>query len=794
MKSIFLSTFFLTLSLHLFAQPQSQIIRGMITDKITEQPLAGATISVEGTAQVAQADEKGRFFISNVPVGRIRVTISFSGYQSATIPEILVTSGKEVVLDIALEQQVAILSEVQISSSKVKKGNVSNEFAGNSARSFNIEEVTRYAGGRNDPSKLVSNFAGVISNNDSRNDIVVRGNSPAGVLWRIEGLPAPSPNHYATLGTTGGPISALNTNALKTSDFYSGAFPAEYGNATAAVFDISFRAGNTNKHERTLQVNLFSGLEVMLEGPLNKKKNGASYLAGYRYSFVQIGQSLGLDVGTAAVPKYQDWVYHIQLAPSKAGKFSFFGMGGKSNIDFIGQEIDTTDFYSRKDQDSYFSNRLLMFGAKHSIDLGKKTYWRTVVSYSNTKSDFETYQYALPVPPYGTAWKVTDVLDQQDVIRFSSLLNSKTSVKFSWRAGLTGESFGLDTRVTDRQGQNSTAPFNLVRDFDDRFLLLQLFGQFRYKPSSKLTLIGGVHGMNFSFNQSSIIEPRASVQYQANPKNSFSISYGLHGQLQPLPVYLYEKSDGFNTDRSNRSLGFSRAHHLVLGYENRFATDWRLKAEWYYQSLFDIPVEKTASGFSMINAGSDFTFPEKAGLVNNGKGRNTGIELSIEKFLSHGFYLLSTGSVFRSKYKGSDGIERNSSYNYGYAANLLAGKEWKTGHEKRNAFTLDIRLSMIGGRYATPIDITASLAAGKEVLDESNYNATKLSGYLRADTKFGFRLNSRKRKMSQTIYLDLQNVTNRENIFLRRFNPVYGTVGNVNQIGFFPDILYRIQF
>lgn len=207
---------------------------------------------------------------------------------------------------------------------------------------------------------------------------------------------------------------------------------------------------------------------------------------------MQIGQSLGLDVGTAAVPKYQDWVYHIQLAPSKAGKFSFFGMGGKSNIDFIGQEIDTTDFYSRKDQDSYFSNRLLMFGAKHSIDLGKKTYWRTVVSYSNTKSDFETYQYALPVPPYGTAWKVTDVLDQQDVIRFSSLLNSKTSVKFSWRAGLTGESFGLDTRVTDRQGQNSTAPFNLVRDFDDRFLLLQLFGQFRYKPSSKLTLIGGV--------------------------------------------------------------------------------------------------------------------------------------------------------------------------------------------------------------------------------------------------------------------------------------------------------------
>jgi hypothetical protein len=159
-------------------------------------------------------------------------------------------------------------------------------------------------------------------------------------------LPSPSPNHFNTLGTTGGPISALNTNALKTSDFYTGAFPAEYGNATAAVFDINLRTGNTEKHERTLQLNLFSGLEAMLEGPLGKKGNGASYLVGYRYSFAQIGQSFGLNVGTKAVPKYQDWVYNIQFGKSKAGKFSLFGMGGFSSIDFIGKDIDTTDFYS----------------------------------------------------------------------------------------------------------------------------------------------------------------------------------------------------------------------------------------------------------------------------------------------------------------------------------------------------------------------------------------------------------------------------------------------------------------
>lgn len=776
------------------SQSLTQTIRGTVIDKISEQQLAGATVSLEGLAVSVVTGADGEFVIKNVPVGRIKLIVTFSGYQAASIPELLVTTGKEVVLDIALEQNISSLNEVIIKTNKTKKGNVGNEFAGSSARSFNIEEVNRYAGGRNDPSKLVSNFAGVISNNDSRNDIVVRGNSPAGVLWRIEGLPSPNPNHFATLGTTGGPVSALNTNALKTSDFYSGAFPAEYGNATAAVFDIQFRNGNTEKHERTLQVNLFSGLEAMLEGPLNKKKNGGSYLLGYRYSFVQIGQSLGLDVGTEAVPKYQDWVYNIQLGKTKAGRLSFFGMGANNKIDFIGKDIDTSDFYSRKDQDTYFKNHLYLLGAKHTLDIGKKSFLRTLISYSNTSSDLNGYQYELPVPPYDNRWLVTDVDDQQTVLRFSTFINTKSSSKFSWRSGVTGENFGLKTMVKDRVGKPEAAPFDMLRNFDDQFMLWQYFGQLRYKPTNKLTATAGLHGMSFSFNSTHMISPRAALTYQWNAKNTISLSYGLHGQLQPLPVYLFEKQSNGIIDRSNRDLEFSKAHHFVLGYENRFAPEWRIKAEAYYQDLFDIPVEQSSSGFSMINAGSDFTFPEKAGLRNNGKGSNLGLELTIEKFVSKGYYLLATGSLFDSKYEGSDGIERNTTYNYGYAVNILSGREWKIGRSKRNALTADFRLSTIGGRYTTPVDLAASIVAGKEILDETRYNSEQLSSYLRLDTKFGFRLNSKKRKLSQTFYLDLQNVTNRENIFLRRYNPVYATTGNVNQIGFFPDLLYRIQF
>ncbi len=781
-------------SLVALSQNITQIIKGTITDKISEKPLVGATIVVSNSKRLsAISNNFGQFAISNVATGRATIAVSIIGYKTAVIPEVLVTAGKEVVMDIALEQEITTLADVTVSSSHVKKGNASNEFAGASSRSFSMEEVTRFAGGRNDPSKLVSSFAGVISNSDSRNDIVVRGNSPAGVLWRLEGVPTPSPNHFATSGTTGGPVSALNTNALKTSDFYTGAFPAEYGNANAAVFDIQLRTGNTEKHEKTFQVNLFSGLEAMIEGPLGNKRNGASYMVGYRYSFVQIGQSLGLKVGTSAVPKYQDWVYNIQFAKGKAGKLNLFGMGGISSIDFLGKDTDTTDFYARQDQDVNVKSNFMVVGAKHTIDIGKKSYIRSVVSYATTKSDVDQYQYQIPLD-YKISWLDFQSNTQSHTLRFSTFLNTKFNAKFSWRSGLLIEAYYAKSKVISREGQPSTAAFDVQQDYDGNSTLLQAYSQVRYKPTNAITFTGGLHSMYYTLNKTSSIEPRAGITYQINNRNTLLFNYGLHSQSQPLPVYLYQQNNNGIIDKSNQNLNFTKAHHFVLGYEKRMNNDWQIKVETYYQYLFDVPVEQAKTGFSMLNAGADFTFPNKAGLVNNGSGKNYGVELTMEKVLSKGLYILTTGSIFKSTYKGSDGIERNTTFNYGYAANILAGKEWKIGKAQKNAFTFDVKLTTLGGRYETPVDLPASIAANKEVLDETKYNSEQLKGYFRLDTKFGFRINSSKRKMSQTFYLDLQNVTNQKNIFLRRYNPERQKIGEVNQIGFFPDILYRIQF
>jgi hypothetical protein len=791
-----LTSLFLALLPTLAALAQNtQVIRGVVTDKTSEKPLPGVTVLLAGTNIGAVTDESGRYILAAVPLGRQRLAFGSAGYHGISIPEVLVTSGKEVVLDVALEQRLVELKTFTITAAVAKKGSATNEFSAGSARSFNPDEITRYAGGRNDPSKLVSNYAGVVANSDARNDIVVRGNSPTGVLWRIEGSPAPSPNHFATLGTTGGPVSALNTNMLKTSDFLTGAFPAEYGDALAAVFDINFRSGNSSKHEETIQVNAFSGFEATVEGPLNDKNNGAAYLASYRYGVAQIATAVGINIGTQATPYYQDWAFNLTTGNGAAGKFSFFGMGGLSHIALIGSKVDSTDFYGQADEDSYDKSNFTYVGINHTLDIDSRTYLRTVVTYAHTLDDYTQYRYPDPVPPYQNRWLNYTSDNETNSVRFSSYLNRKVNSRFSYRIGAAGEDLGLNIQVLDKTARPATAPFDTVSNYRGTPFLLQYFGQFKYRFTERLSVIGGLHGTWFDLNNASALEPRLSFTYQLPASQSLSLSYGMHSQLQPLPIYFqtFDETDNIR-DSSNRRLGLTRAQHLVLGYEWRFLPDWRLKAEGYYQYLYDVPVQSYPSGFSMLNAGADFGFPDKVGLVNKGTGTNKGVELTLERFLSHGYYVLFTTSLFDSKYKGSDGIQRNTAFNYKYVFNILAGREWRMGSSGADAFTFDLRLSTIGGRYATPVNVAASLAAGYEIDDTLHYNSERLSDYFRLDTKFGYRTNSKKRKFSQTFYLDLQNVTNRKNIFLLQYDQAKGNVVPVYQIRFFPDILYRVEF
>ncbi|MCF8448213.1 MAG: TonB-dependent receptor [Bacteroidia bacterium] len=766
-----------------FAQKNTQNIRGIVSDKLSQTPLIGAVLQIGSIQKGTTTDTLGKYTLSNIPPDRYEIKISYIGYKSITIPNVVVTSGKEVILDIAMEEAFSQMAEVVVKASN--KGGTINKLASVSARTFSMEEVNRYAGGRSDPARLVANFAGVSAPDDSRNDIVIRGNSPVGVLWRIDGMNVTNPNHFASVGTTGGAVSALNTNLLKSSDFFTSAFPAEYGNATAGVFDLGFRNGNNKKRETTVQVGVITGLEATTEGPFSKKSE-ASYLVGYRYALAGVAQTLGVNIGTTATPSYQDLSFKINSGETKLGKFSMFGILATSTIEIGGG--NSNSLYSNGNQVD-FGSKIGIVGVNHLKQINKKSYISSTIgiNYSSTNQT-----------GYGQDKTLDSVFIKEinNVAKtgynISSTYNSKINSRLFFKAGIQDEIIGLDLYYKTKN--RIIEDYNQIWDYNSTTNLGQAYAHLKYSITENLTMNAGIHSQHFFLNNSTSVEPRLGLIYNATNNSSFNFGYGLHSQMQPINVYFLQSKDANgNIVYNNENLDFTKSHHFVLGYNIQPFNDWRIKTEVYYQSIYNVPVNTYSSSFSMLNTGSTFKTELQDSLTNSGTGKNYGIELTIEKFFSKGYYGLFTSSVYSSKYKGSDGVERNTAFNGRYVFNFLAGKEWKIGSGKRNKFSTDLKFTNAGGRAYTPIDLTASNATGREQLSTNAYS-DYYENYYRLDIKAGYTLNSGSRKISHTFSLDLQNVTNHKNVFSQSYNGESQSLNTTYQLGFFPNFIYKLQF
>lgn len=783
MKIPFVIVFLFLITICL-AQNNTQNIRGVVTDKLSQAILIGASIEISSVQKGTFTDSLGKYTITNLLPDRYEVKISFLGYKSITIPNVVVTSGKEVILDIAMEETFNQLNEVIIKASN--KGGTINKLASVSARTFSMEEVNRYAGGRSDPARLVANFAGVSAPDDSRNDIVIRGNSPVGVLWRIDGMNVTNPNHFASVGTTGGAVSALNTNLLKSSDFFTSAFPAEYGNATAGVFDLGFRNGNNKKRETTLQLGVITGLEATTEGPFSKKSD-ASYLVGYRYALTGVAQKLGVNIGTPATPTYQDLSFKLTSGTSKFGKFSIFGILATSSIKIDGGR-NSNSLYGNGNQVD-FGSKIGIFGINHFKQINKRTFISSTAGINYSSTDQTGY--------------ATDRFTSTDFIKevssvaktsynFSSIYNSKINSKLFFKAGIQDEIIGL--YLFNKTKNNISEPYKQIWDYNSSTNLAQAYAHFKYSITEKLTMNAGLHSQLFLLNNSTAVEPRLGLIYNVNNKSSFNFGYGLHSQMQPINVYFLQSLDNNGkTVYNNKNLDFTKSHQLVLGYNIQPFSDWRIKTELYYQSIYDAPITTFSSSYSMLNTGSSFRTDLQDNLINKGTGKNYGVELTIEKSFSKGYYGLFTSSIYSSKYKGSDGVERNTAFNGKYVFNILTGKEWKVGSSKRNKFSTDIKFTNAGGRAFTPIDLARSNATGREQLSSNAYS-DYYDNYYRIDIKAGYTINSSKRKVSQTLSLDLQNVTNHKNIFSQGYDDKTQGIKTTYQLGFFPNLVYKFQF
>ncbi len=793
MKSIFIVLLLLTS----FSWAQTGILQGTVIDKHSQLPLMGATVALLNSNEPKGAitDIDGFFQITQIAVGRQALKISYIGYDTEYTSNIIIDTGKTAVVTIAMVESFDNLSEVIISTANTKSKSI-NKLATVSARQFGLEEVTRYSGGRSDVGRLAANYAGVSAPDDSRNDIVVRGNAPTGLLWRLEGIAIPNPNHYSTLGTTGGPVSALNPNMLRNSDFFTSAFPAEYGNALGGVFDLGFRKGNTKDYEFSFQTGAFTGLEANAEGPLGN--NNGSFLVTGRYSLVGL---LGIGAGgTSATPNYKDISFNIDFGNYDFGTLSLFGILATSDIEFLGDDIDADDLFAVEDENSFVDSGVGVIGLKHKLTIGKNSFLQNVIGYSYNKNNFRSDRFIEKGTPNERIINFWDIDNMESRISFSAVFNTKLNKKSILRIGNLLEQFSIDSfqetrsRQLDNDGDGDPDLFTLL-NLDEKTYLAQPYILGQYRINKKISFNGGVHGQYSSINDQFVLEPRAGITYKFNKKHQLNVGYGLHHQSVALPILFLNENVNGQLIQTNKNLDFIKSNHFVLGYDYNFASDWRAKLEVYYQDISNAAVESFPSSYSTLTEGANFGFEiDKVSLVNEGTGFNQGVELTIEKFFSKGFYGLLTTSLFESKYKGSDRIERNTPFNNEYVVNALGGKEFKAGKNKKNIFSIDSKITYAGGRFVTPVDLEASRNAGFEELQDNLAFSQKNDSYLRWDLKFGYKINHSSKKQSHQFYVDIQNVTNNDNLFIRRYNRKTNNVDEVNQIGFFPDFGYRFQF
>lgn len=766
-----------------YGQNATQNIKGLVLDKQAQLPIPGVLLLLtDGNQQFqTKTDANGQFIFRQIKPGRYDLKATYSGFKPASLANLLLTNGKELDLEILMEESVQQMGEVTV---KAEKKGMNNELTTVSGRAFTMDDVNKYAGGRSDPARMAANFAGVSSPDDTRNDLVIRGNSPVGVLWRVEGMALANPNHFSTIGTTGGPISAINTNLLRNSDFMTSAFPSEYGNAVAGVFDLGLRNGNTSKREHTFQFGFLTGIEAMTEGPI-RKDNGSSYLIAYRYGFSSVAKSIGLPIGTFATPYYQDISFKINSGQTKFGKFTLFGIGALSKVAFMHDKIDTTDLFAFVNRDSYFTSQIGLLGLKHNIRIKEKAYINTVIGTnylgSNYLQDSISSENGEPV-------RTIENLTQRLTFSLNSSFNWKISAKVFIKAGILSDALHIKLLYRNREKRPDWEEYWNANEVT---FLTQVFAHVKYNFTDNVVLNVGVHGQHFSLNNAKALEPRVGLKYQVNGTSAFSFGYGLHSQLQPLDAYFFK--DGEN--EANRNLDFTRSHHLVLGYDWQMSKNWKVKTEVYYQYLFNVPVHQYASSYSMLNAGASFFPNNQVNLENTGTGENYGVELTLERFFAKGFYGMVTGSLYNATYTPSDGIERNTAFNGKYVYNVLVGQEIKVGKEKRNAFSIDVKFTHAGGRFYTPINLPLSQLVDFQVLMGDAYAFSERYPYfLRLDVKVGYRYNSTKRKVSHYWAFDVNNVTNRKNVFADRYNSVSKGISTAYQIGFFPNFVYRVQF
>ena len=760
-----------------YAQTITQTINGKVLDAQTLKPLSFATVIVLNTDPVigTSCDVNGNFALERVPVGRQNISISMVGYETYVVNEFLVSSAHTDRIKAELSPKTQELDEVVV---RVRKDEALNKMSTVSSRQFTVEETQRYAGGLNDPARLAASFAGVATPSITSNGISVRGNSPNGLLWQIEGVEVPNPNHFANLTVTGGGfITAISNQMMGNSDFHTGAFPAEYGNATSGVFDINLRKGSNKKRRHTMQAGLI-GVDIATEGPF-VDGGKSSYLMNYRNSTMALLSPILPD--NTGILKYQDLAFNTHFPTQKAGTISFWGIGALD-----GQEMeaaDSSEWDMNADRDNSKTG-LYMYasGLSHRLRLGTQTFLKTKLSATGSGLWHEEKRVGFD----DVERPQSDVDNNSWRFTFKSNINHYFSKNHSNQTGIQYSRMGYNIDIVQSPAEGADpVPMASQKGHSG---LIRFYSQSRIDLGKRFTLNAGMNAQWFLLNDNYSIEPRAGLTYQITPKQSIALAYGLHSRIENLKVYFVEEDGAY----PNKSLDLMKSAHYVFSYDLKINEHLRLGIEPYYQQLKNVPVA-IDSYISTVNSKEEIFFNEV--LINEGTGQNIGIDFTLEQFLHKGFYYLLTASIFDSKYTAADGIERNTRFNRNYIINALAGKEWKVGKNDNNLLSANVRLNYMGGNRKEPVNRTASLAAKKVIYEETQGNIAYKE---RFDDQpiVSFTISYRRNKPTHASIWSLQvvNVLKTEEFDRHYYNLNTGRMDTRYSGIMVPEISYKIQF
>ncbi|MBL7815048.1 MAG: TonB-dependent receptor [Saprospiraceae bacterium] len=725
----------------------TQTVRGRVLDATTQKPLVEASVVLDNDGAKTTSNTEGAFRLEKIAVGRHILKVGFVGFETVIVPDILLESGKEIVLDISLKPLIINTDTLVVKAQR--------ETYFDALNGIRNEKLSRYPATFNDPARLITYLPGAATDNDGTNNISVRGSTPNAIQWYLEGAEIVNPNHLTNAGTpsdqatvNGGGVLIPGFNVMGATNFYKGAMSADMGGALTSVMDIRLRKGNDERRETQASIGLI-GVELGTEGRFSKSSK-ASYLVHYRYSTLGLLSKMGVDLGDEE-NEFQDLTINLNFPTKKAGTFSLFGIYGTSSNIFT--HLPKTEWKVDKDsQDIKFTNQMGALGLRHELNIGLKGKLSTVAAYS-----------ALTNTRTAVGFGLNDVVVRSQSIEnspsklflksvYSHFINAKNTLKVGIMARSDEFTSSKIVKISGGGSGNTVTQSSWW---------LQPSVEWQSKFGKKWTTNLGARmvqwiDLKFASKNETTLEPVANIEYQLSKNAQFNLGFSTQTQMVSPLV----KNSAFDTYPLSSIENITKSHNLNLAYQTRLFHNVLARVEAYYQYIFD------ASTLSI----NTFEIANKVSYATT--GRNAGVEIDIQQRLVKGFYWRANATIYDAKYKlGSTWADAR--FNGQYITNVLIGKEWMFGAAKNKFLGVNVHTILRGGF----IDV---------------YSNQRLKDYLRSDLNVYWKVSHK--RYASTVQLDLQNVTNQQNEGWRYYDYRQGRVLTKYQLGLLPNLAYKIEF